>query len=47
MKYIILLNGKPIEEATPEEREKLEKKAKQAFEKYLGIKYKEKEKKII
>lgn len=39
MKYIILLNGKPIEEATPEERKALEEKAKKIFEKYLGLQY--------
>ncbi|ADZ83218.1 hypothetical protein [Cellulosilyticum lentocellum] len=39
MKYIILLNGKPIEEATPEERRALEEKAKKSFEKHLGLKY--------
>ena len=39
MKYIILLNGKPIEEATPEERDALDEKAKKVFEKYFGVKY--------
>ena len=34
MKYIILLNDKPIEEATSEERKALEEKAKKVFEKY-------------
>ena len=39
MKYIIFLNDKPIEEATPEERKELEEKVKKVFEKYLGLKY--------
>lgn len=47
MKYIILLNDKPIEEATQEERQKLDEKAKNAFEMYLGINYKDKEQKVI
>ena len=39
MKYITLLNGKPIEEATPEERKVLEERVKELFEKYMGLKY--------
>lgn len=39
MQYIILLNGKPIEEATQEERRALEEKIKKSFEKHMGLKY--------
>lgn len=39
MQYIILLDGKPIEEATPEERMALEEKIKRSFERHLGLKY--------
>lgn len=39
MKYIILLNDKPIEEATQEERKALEEKVKKSFEKRIGLKY--------
>ena len=39
MKYVILLNDKPLEQATAEERQKLEERARQSAEKYLGLKY--------
>lgn len=39
MRYVVLLNGKPIEEASEEEMKALEEKTKRVFEKYLGLKY--------
>lgn len=39
MKFIVLLNGKPIEQATAAEKQQLEEKVKEASTKYFGIKY--------
>lgn len=39
MKYIVLLNGKPIEQATLAEKQKLEEKVKEASTKYFKITY--------
>ena len=39
MKYIYVLNDKPLSEATHDEIRRLEEKVKRAGEKYFGIKY--------